>query len=278
MWLQVYNEKLFDLLSPTRGESLSIHASPQVCCAHSDMINPCLCVCVCVCVLPVSVPFTVSLSLSVVELTLCLLAPCRDMCQGTYVGNLTEKTVKTQAEIEQIMAMGDKNRSMAATKMNTDSSRSHLLLQLRVTGYNTISNTTTVGKLTLVDLAGSERVSKTEASGERLVEAAAINKSLSALAHVFKSLATNSPHIPYRNSKLTHVLQDSLGGDSKTCVFINVSPLQSNLQETHCTLAFGEGIRKIELGPATKHAGKAPKGRRPKKKPPPMAPGLSKRR
>ena len=175
------------------------------------------------------------------------------MCQGTYVGNLTEKTVKTQAEIEQIMAMGDKNRSMAATKMNTDSSRSHLLLQLRVTGYNTISNTTTVGKLTLVDLAGSERVSKTEASGERLVEAAAINKSLSALGQVFKSLATNSPHIPYRNSKLTHVLQDSLGGDSKTAVFVNVSPLEENLSETHMTLKFGQGIRKIELGPASKH-------------------------
>ncbi|EGD81408.1 kinesin family member C3 [Salpingoeca rosetta] len=229
--MEVYNEKLYDLLTPTRGQSLSIHASPQ----------------------------------------------------GIYVGNLTEKEVKSQGEIEKIMAMGDKNRSMAATKMNTDSSRSHLLLQLRVTGYNTISNTTTVGKLTLVDLAGSERVSKTEASGERLVEAAAINKSLSALAHVFKSLATNSPHVPYRNSKLTHVLQDSLGGDSKTCVFINVSPLEQNIQETHCTLSFGEGIRKIELGPATKHTGQRSggvgSGLRPKKKPPPIrSRGFSTRR
>jgi kinesin family member C2/C3 len=85
------------------------------------------------------------------------------------------------------------------------------------------------------------------------VEAAAINKSLTALGQVFKSLATNTPHVPYRNSKLTHVLQDSLGGDSKTCVFVNVSPLESNLSESLCTLNFGRNIRKIELGPAKKH-------------------------
>eukprot|EP00056_Hartaetosiga_gracilis_P005796 m.89061 g.89061 ORF g.89061 m.89061 type:complete len:952 (+) comp12283_c0_seq1:93-2948(+) len=200
--LEVYNEKVYDLLSASRKKTLSIHSSVQ----------------------------------------------------GTYVGNLIEIDVNTVKDIERIMAKGDKNRSQAATKMNTDSSRSHLLLQLKVTGYNNISNTTTVGKLTLVDLAGSERVSKSEASGERLVEAAAINKSLSALGHVFKSLASDSPHIPYRNSKLTHVLQDSLGGDSKTAVFVNVSPLDMNLPETHCTLNFGAGIRNIELGPATKHS------------------------
>lgn len=104
-----------------------------------------------------------------------------------------------------------------------------------------------------MDLAGSERVSKSEATGQRLIEAAAINKSLSALGQVFKSLATSSSHVPYRNSKLTHVLQDSLGGDSKTCVFINISPLEVNLGETLCTLNFGRNIRKVELGPAKKH-------------------------
>jgi hypothetical protein len=86
-----------------------------------------------------------------------------------------------------------------------------------------------------------------------LVEAAAINKSLTSLGQVFKSLASNASHIPYRNSKLTHVLQDSLGGDSKTCVFVNISPLESNLSETICTLNFGRNIRKIDLGPAKKH-------------------------
>jgi kinesin family protein C2/C3 len=124
--------------------------------------------------------------------------------------------------------------------MNSQSSRSHLLLQIVVTSKNTITNVTTVGKLTLVDLAGSERVSKSEATGQRLVEAAAINKSLSALGQVFTALRTNQPHVPYRNSKLTHVLQDSLGGDAKTCVFVNVSPAESNLPETIGTLKFGQ--------------------------------------
>ena len=109
-----------------------------------------------------------------------------------------------------------------------------------VASRNKITNVSSVGKLTLVDLAGSERIAKTEATGQRLVEAAAINKSLSALGQVFSSLRTAQQHIPYRNSKLTHVLQDSLGGDSKTCVFINISPAESNLPETIGTLKFGQ--------------------------------------
>jgi kinesin family protein C2/C3 len=123
--------------------------------------------------------------------------------------------------------------------MNSVSSRSHLLLQIGIEGKNKISGVITRGKLTLVDLAGSERISKTEATGQRLVEAAAINKSLSSLGQVFSGLAANQSHIPYRNSKLTHFLQDSLGGDSKCCVFINVSPAESNLSETLSTLKFG---------------------------------------
>jgi kinesin family protein C2/C3 len=88
-----------------------------------------------------------------------------------------------------------------------------------------------------------------------LLEAAAINKSLTALGQVFRSIAENSPHIPYRNSKLTHVLQDSLGGDSKTCVFVNFSPSESNLAESICTLNFGQFIRRIEFGPLKKNKG-----------------------
>jgi len=112
---------------------------------------------------------------------------------------------------------------------------------------------TSLGRLTLVDLAGSERIARSEATGERLVEAAAINKSLSALGQVFQAIGASSPHVPYRNSKLTHLLQDSLGGDSKTCMFIASSPLEVNLSETHSTLNFGKQIRKIELGPAKKN-------------------------
>lgn len=171
--MEVYNEKLIDLLQDSReDQNLAIHSGPQ----------------------------------------------------GTYVSGLTERTVASEADIQEAMTQGDRNRSTSSTKMNSDSSRSHLLLQIKLVGYNSITSATTNGKLTLVDLAGSERISKTDASGDRLVEAAAINKSLSALGQVFQALASGAPHVPYRNSKLTYVLQDSLGGDSKTCVFVNCSP------------------------------------------------------
>ena len=177
---------------------------------------------------------------------------------GVFVPDLTERSITTQEEVEQALDDAQANRSTASTKMNTDSSRSHMLLQLYVQAYNTISKATSFGKLTLVDLAGSERVSKSEASGDRLLEAAAINKSLTALGQVFKAIQSNAPHVPYRNSKLTHVLQDSLGGDSKTAVFVAVRGERSNLSETHSTLGFGTNIRKIELGPATKHRAPGP--------------------
>ena len=170
----------------------------------------------------------------------------------SYVANLTEHPVTTEKEVVRFLDMGDKNRSVAATKMNSVSSRSHCVLQIRVTGVDKLSGQKSEGTLNLVDLAGSERVAKTEASGQRLVEAAAINKSLTALGQVFTGLRTNQTHIPYRNSKLTHMLKDSLGGDAKACIFMNVSPADSNLSETMGTLKFGTAIRTIELGPLGK--------------------------
>ena len=140
---------------------------------------------------------------------------------GAYVHNITERPIVSQDDVERAMADGQEHRTLAATSMNSESSRSHLILQLRVDTHNKISKARSSSKLTLVDLAGSERVAKSEVSGPQLVEAAAINKSLSALGQVFQAIAKSSPHVPYRNSKLTHVLQDSLGGDSKTCMFIN---------------------------------------------------------
>ena len=172
---------------------------------------------------------------------------------GVFAEGLQERPITSTADVLQVLEDGDSNRSIAATKMNTDSSRSHLVLTINVNTVNKVSKVHSRGRLTLVDLAGSERVARSEASGERLVEAAAINKSLSALGQVFAAIAGNAPHVPYRNSKLTHLLQDSLGGDSKTCMFINASPLEINLSETHSTLNFGKGVRKIELGPASKH-------------------------
>eukprot|EP00051_Salpingoeca_urceolata_P025200 m.448895 g.448895 ORF g.448895 m.448895 type:complete len:943 (+) comp20315_c14_seq55:137-2965(+) len=174
-----------------------------------------------------------------------------------YVSNLTERPFDSVDDIIQTLADGDSNRHVAATKMNSQSSRSHLVLTITIAGHDTVSGQSSTGRLTLVDLAGSERVAKTEAAGQRLVEAAAINKSLTALGQVFAALRTSQSHVPYRNSKLTHLLADSLGGDAKTCVFINVSPADSNLSETLSTLKFGQAIRTIELGPMGKQGKKA---------------------
>eukprot|EP01137_Pigoraptor_chileana_P003841 Opistho-2@44633 len=184
-----------------------------------------------------------------------------DVCRGptgNYVPGLTEVEVNSIDDVIRVMATGDKNRSVAATSMNSSSSRSHLILTIAVSCTNRLSKETLHGKLTLVDLAGSERVSRSDAQGQRLVEAAAINKSLSALGQVFQSLRTKALHIPYRNSKLTHLLQDSLGGDSKTCMFLNISPLTINADETLSTLNFGKAISGLEFGPAKKHVEKAP--------------------
>eukprot|EP00041_Stephanoeca_diplocostata_P025578 m.672700 g.672700 ORF g.672700 m.672700 type:complete len:716 (-) comp22776_c2_seq4:100-2247(-) len=163
------------------------------------------------------------------------------------VANLHEHPITCEEDVVETLARGEKNRSVAETKMNARSSRSHLLLQLYVTGHDSLANKTTNAKLTLVDLAGSERILQSEVTGERLVETKNILKSLSALGHVFQNLRTGQGHIPYRNSKLTHVLQDSLGGDSKTCVFITVSPLEKHATETLSTLQFGASIRQIHL-------------------------------
>jgi len=124
---------------------------------------------------------------------------------------------------------------------------------VEVEGENTIAAIKYFGKLHLIDLAGSERLSKTGAEGARLKEAQAINKSLSALGNVIEALQKKSNHVPYRNSKLTYLLQDSLGGHAKTLMFINVSPTLSDAEETNCSLTFASRVRKVELGAAAKN-------------------------
>ena len=110
-----------------------------------------------------------------------------------------------------------------------------------------------VGKLSLVDLAGSERLSKTDASGQTLKEAQSINKSLSALGNVLNTLASKQSHVPYRDSKLTYLLQDSLGGNSKTLMFVNCGPAQQNCAETKNSLDFASRAKTVALGKATKN-------------------------
>ncbi|XP_065897255.1 kinesin-like protein klp-3 isoform X2 [Dysidea avara] len=155
--------------------------------------------------------------------------------KSIVIPGLTEIEVRSIEDLKMLILVGEKQRTVASTEMNTNSSRSHLILTISIN-----------------DLAGSERISKTEATGQRLVEAAAINKSLTSLGQVFACLRNNSLHVPYRNSKLTHLLQPSLGGDSKACVFVNISPLERNLAESLSTLEFGQNIRQVELGKATK--------------------------
>lgn len=147
---------------------------------------------------------------------------------GVFVKDLTMYIVKNKDEIQTIMDKGSKNRITAQTAMNEDSSRSHSIFIINIEsciegedGHQHIK----AGKLNLVDLAGSERQSKTNAIGDRLDEAKKINLSLSALGNVISSLVDGrSTHVPYRDSKLTRLLQDSLGGNTKTVMIAAISP------------------------------------------------------
>jgi kinesin family protein C2/C3 len=165
------------------------------------------------------------------------------------------------------MAISDRARSMASTDMNEQSSRSHMLMNVTVESFHKATGVTTVGKLHLVDLAGSERPSKSGATGQALKEAQNINKSLSALGDVIAARAQGSAHIPFRNSTLTHLLQDSLSQDSKTLMFCCISPILYNVDETFCTLTFASRVGSVELGKATKQVvGGAAPGKKPQRK------------
>ncbi|KAK1416632.1 hypothetical protein QVD17_25747 [Tagetes erecta] len=169
-----------------------------------------------------------------------------------HVPGLVEAKVSDMGEVWEVLKTGSSSRAVGSTNANEHSSRSHCIHCVMVKGENLVSGEFTRSKLWLVDLAGSERVAKTEVQGERLKETQNINRSLSALGDVISALATKSPHIPFRNSKLTHLLQDSLGGNSKTLMFVQISPNENDLSESLCSLNFASRVRGIELGPAKK--------------------------
>ncbi|KAH9779735.1 kinesin-like protein KIN-14Q [Citrus sinensis] len=169
-----------------------------------------------------------------------------------HVPGLVEAHVNNISEVWEVLQTGSNARAVGSTNANDHSSRSHCMHCVMVRGENLLNGECTKSKLWLVDLAGSERVAKTEVQGERLKETQNINRSLSALGDVISALATKSPHIPFRNSKLTHLLQDSLGGDSKTLMFVQISPNENDLSETLCSLNFASRVRGIELGAAKK--------------------------
>ncbi|CAK9151811.1 unnamed protein product [Ilex paraguariensis] len=177
----------------------------------------------------------------------------RQVAEGVHhVPGLVEAHVNNMNEVWEVLQTGSNGRAVGSTNANEHSSRSHCIHCVMVKGENLLNGECTRSKLWLVDLAGSERIAKTEVQGERLKEALNINRSLSALGDVISALATKSAHIPFRNSKLTHLLQDSLGGDSKTLMFVQISPNENDLSETLCSLNFASRVRGIELGPAKK--------------------------
>ncbi|XP_062209600.1 kinesin-like protein KIN-14E [Phragmites australis] len=166
-----------------------------------------------------------------------------------HVPGIVEAKVENIKEVWDVLQAGSNARAVGSNNVNEHSSRSHCMLCIMVRAKNLMNGECTSSKLWLVDLAGSERLAKTDVQGERLKEAQNINRSLSALGDVISALATKSSHIPYRNSKLTHLLQDSLGGDSKALMFVQISPSDNDVSETLSSLNFASRVRRIELGP-----------------------------
>ncbi|KAI1886213.1 hypothetical protein AGOR_G00211680 [Albula goreensis] len=160
--------------------------------------------------------------------------------------------VRSFQHIKKILAVARRNRITFGTQMNQHSSRSHALLTITVLGTDLATGAKTTGKLNLVDLAGSERVWKSGAEGERLKEAQNINRSLLALGDVIQALRGRQTHIPFRNSRLTYLLQDSLGKGNKTAMVVQISSLERNVGETLCSLKFAQRVCKVELGPAAR--------------------------
>lgn len=173
---------------------------------------------------------------------------------GTYVTNLKEVPVSCAGDIDGIMATAQTHRSEGMTNMNEHSSRSHMLLYIIVRTTNKQTNMQGYGKLSLIDLAGSERLDKSGAEGQRLKEAVAINKSLSALGDVISGLAQNSKHVPFRNSTLTFLLQDSMAGQAKVLMFVCVSPASYNSSESSSSLLFASRARGVAFGQIKKNA------------------------
>merc|ERR1719184_516118 len=171
---------------------------------------------------------------------------------GVVVQNGAEIEVKCRDDVLKLMDIAKSNRKTACTNMNDKSSRSHMIVIVSVQGFNVPANIEYLGKLFMVDLAGSERVAKSGVTGKALKEAAEINKSLTALGDVMQALQKKTSYIPYRNSTLTYLMQNALGGHAKTIMFINVCPTDEHILETLSSLRFAQRVAKGELGKAQK--------------------------
>lgn len=166
-----------------------------------------------------------------------------------YVSNLTEVNVECEEELHELMRLAKMNRATAATAGNERSSRSHAVTQLKLTGFHSEKNEISHGTINLIDLAGSE----SPKTSIRMEETKKINKSLSELTNVIMALLQKNDHVPYRNSKLTHLLMPSLGGNSKTLMFVNVSPFQDCFVETVKSLRFAASVNSCKIAKAKKN-------------------------
>lgn len=177
-----------------------------------------------------------------------------DKDKGITVAGLSEVEVNSPEDVMELLFFGNQNRTQEATGANETSSRSHAILQIVVESKDKVSGTTAeiaVGKLSLIDLAGSERAAKTNNRGIRMIEGANINRSLLALGNCINALVDNMKkssknHIPYRDSKLTRLLKDSLGGNSRTVMIANISPGNESYEDTHNTLKYANRAKNIK--------------------------------
>lgn len=174
--------------------------------------------------------------------------------KDVMVTNLTTVMVTLEDQVHELLRKASHNRAVAETKCNERSSRSHSVFRLKISGVNKHTQEACIGTLNLVDLAGSERLKDSGSEGARLKETQAINKSLSTLSKVIMAIANKDGYIPYRESKLTYLLQNSLGGNSKTLMFVNVSPKEECFQETLNSLRFATKVNQCNIGTAQKKA------------------------
>lgn len=176
-----------------------------------------------------------------------------DANRTTTITNVQTVNITSKEYAQAVLDKASRNRSTASTMANERSSRSHSIFILKLHGVNSETGNVSKGTLNLIDLAGSERLVNSQAKGERLKETQAINKSLSSLGDVIYSLGLQQrgqllQHIPYRNSKLAYLLKHSLGGNSKTLMFVNISPLLKNMGETVSSLRFASKVNSTKLG------------------------------
>ena len=200
-----------------------------------------------------------------------------DDAWGTVVANMGRVEVGSMEQINALMEKAAKQRAVGSTDMNAQSSRSHSVFAMYLKGVNERLNTELNGALHLVDLAGSERLDKSGAVGAALKETQAINKSLSSLADVFAAKAAGNSHVPFRNSKLTHLMEPCLSGHGKTLMMVNVAPEDDNSHESLCSLRFARQVNQCDTGSAAGRQAPKPSKKQARPATAPTGAGPSKR-